>query len=279
MEFALGATLARFTEGTLPVFAAGDRYVIKLFPSDAHSHFDAETTALQRIDGSLSIPTPRVIAAGLRGEWHFVVMTRLAGQSLATVWHSIPRDARVELARNVGAALAELHSVPVHDCAPLAIDWPQFLRAQRESCVARQAAKGLPAHWLDQLDDFLQRWFPEDDGRRVLLHTEVMREHLLVENDGDAWRLSGLVDFEPSMIGAPDYELASVGLFVTCAEPGLLRATLDAYGMKQDADQAPRFMAYALLHRYSNLRWYLERLPSDPRSATIESLAQRWFAA
>jgi hygromycin-B 7''-O-kinase len=164
------------------------------------------------------------------------------------------------------------------DRAPLAIDWPQFLRDQRETCVERQASKGLHAHWLDQLDDFLRRWFPEDDGRRVLLHTEVMREHLLADNHDGTWRLTGLVDFEPAMIGAPEYEFASVGIFVACAEPGLFRACLDAYGMKPDADQAPRIMAYALLHRYSNLRWYLERLPS-PQTATLESLARSWFGS
>ena len=32
-------------------------------------------------------------------------------------------------------------------------------------------------------------------------------------------------------------------------------------------------MAYALLHRYSNLRWYLERLPAAGRHRRFEQLA------
>ena len=37
-------------------------------------------------------------------------------------------------------------------------------------------------------------------------------------------------------------------------------------------------MAYALLHEYSNLKWYLERDP--PRSAkTIDALADEWWAS
>jgi hygromycin-B 7''-O-kinase len=36
-------------------------------------------------------------------------------------------------------------------------------------------------------------------------------------------------------------------------------------------------MAYALLHRYSNLRWYLERLPS-PGVTSLDALAMRWWS-
>ena len=81
------------------------------------------------------------------------------------------------------------------------------------------------------------------------------------------------------MVGAPDYELASVGIFVAGAEAGVLRAVLEGYGMGPDDDLAPRIMAYALLHRYSNLRWYLERLPPVPDAKTIEALARGWFAS
>ena len=257
----------------MPVFAVDDTYVIKLFPLDELTHFETERTALARIDGSLSIPTPRLIEVGQIDEWHFIAMTRMTGETLSRVWPAIPADERLTLTRRVGATLAELHSISIDDCAALTVDWPAFMRDQRETAVARQAAKGLAPEWLHQVDDFLHRWMPRDDGRRVLLHTEVMREHLLAERRDGAWRLTGLVDFEPAMIGAPEYEFASVGLFVGCAEPGLFAAALDAYGIELEPE---RTMAYALLHRYSHLRWYLESLPHDSNT-TLESLARRWF--
>ena len=130
---------------------------------------------------------------------------------------------------------------------------------------------------MDEVGDFLARWTPRDDGARVLLHTEVMREHLLVERREGAWHITGLIDFEPAMLGAPEYELAAVGIFLTCAEPGLLRVLLDAYGAEVDDELPLRIMAYALLHRYSNLRWYLERLPVLDDVGDLESLARRWF--
>jgi len=150
-------------------------------------------------------------------------------------------------------------------------------RAARLSSRDRQIARGLAAPWVDAVDGFLARWIPREDGAGVFLHTEVMREHLLVERQNGAWHISGLVDFEPAMIGAREYEWAAVGIFLTCAEPGLLAALLDAYGAEVDDELPLRIMAYALLHRYSNLPWYLERLPAPDKIGDLEALARRWF--
>ena len=278
-QLSLGVGLERFASGSVPVFAVGDEHVVKLFPPTESSSFNTEMAALTRINGLLSIPTPRVVAAGERGQWLYIVMTRLSGSSLAEAWHTIETHDRIQLMRDVGAALAALHATATDELAPLAVDWPRFIDAQRASCRARQLAKGLGAPWVDAVGDFLARWTPGDDGARVFLHTEVMREHLLVERREGAWRISGLLDFEPAMLGAPEYELASVGIFLTCAEPGFLRVFLDAYGAEVDDELPLRIMAYALLHRYSNLRWYLERLPVPDDVGDLESLARRWFTA
>lgn len=273
----LAGPITRFATGSVPVYAVADGYVLKLFPSNEQAFFETEKSALTRIDGSLAIPTPRLVAAGEHEAWWYVVMTRLHGVSLAEAWPTIPADARAQLMRDVGIGIAALHALPSTDMPSLALDWPAFLDAQRSSARERQRIKGLASPWIELIDPFLTTWMPADDGRRALLHTEIMREHLLVERHDDDWRLSGLVDFEPAMVGAPDYDFASIGVFVACGAPGLLRALLDAYGAKVDETLPYRIMAYALLHRYSHLRWYIERLGvGDARD--LESLARRWFA-
>jgi hygromycin-B 7''-O-kinase len=69
----------------------------------------------------------------------------------------------------------------------------------------------------------------------VLLCTEVMREHLLVSEDpAGAWRLSGLIDFEPAMRGEREYEFASVGVFVAEGDARFLTRTLASYGYDRD---------------------------------------------
>lgn len=276
-ERSLGAGVERFASGSVPVFAVGNEHVVKLFPSAQRPYFNTEKEALRRIEGRLPIPTPRLVDAGERGEWLYLVMTRLFGSSLAKAWPAVePRD-RLLLMREAGEALAALHATPTDDFTSLARDWPRFIDAQRASCRDRQIAARLGAPWADAIDGFLARWTPADDGARVLLHTEVMREHLLADRRDGAWRLSGIVDFEDVLLGAAEYELACTGIFLTCAEPGLLRALLDSYGAQADDEFPQRIMAYALLHRYSALRWYLERLPVPDEVRDLEALARRWF--
>lgn len=275
-EHRLEGEARRYDAGSVPVFAVGGEHVVKLFPNDEVAFFEREHAALARIDGAISVPTPRVVAVGETAGWCYVVMSQLPGRSLASAWPQIEPDERERLVRAVAHALRELHALPTADLSSHALDWSAFVAVQRASAVERQREKGLASPWVEQIDDFLARHAPIDDGRRALLHTEVMREHLLVEPTSSGWRLTGLVDFEPSMVGAPAYDLASVGVFVTCAEPGLWAAFSEAYGERVAPETV---MAYALLHRYSNLRWYLERLPVPAGVSDLESLARLWFDA
>lgn len=117
----------RFADGSLPVYAVGERHVLKLYPPIALEGYDVEHAVLSAVEGRLPTPTPRVADAG-------------------------PPD------------------------------WDGFMRTQREACVAH-------------MDEELSR----------------------------------------------------------------------------------RLLAYALLHRYSSLAWYLTRLPAPPRP-TLDSLATHWWA-
>jgi hygromycin-B 7''-O-kinase len=93
------------------------------------------------------------------------------------------------------------------------------------------------------------------------MHTEVMREHLLVtEGPGRAWRLSGLIDFEPAMRGEREYEFVAVGVFTAEGDARFLTRTLTAYGYHHDQlgpELRRRLLAWGILHRYSNLRWWM----------------------
>src|SRR5690349_9111175 len=84
-ELALDSELSRFASGSVPVFALGNDYVIKLFPIEERAFFETERAALERVNGRLSIPTPRVVTSGERDGWWYVVMTKLRGRSLAQV--------------------------------------------------------------------------------------------------------------------------------------------------------------------------------------------------
>jgi hygromycin-B 7''-O-kinase len=176
--------------------------------------------------------------------------------------------------------MAALHRVPapaIENWWPG--DWAAFAARQRTNCVAAQAELGLAPAWADQIEGFLDSVTIET-GPPVLLHTEIMRQHLLVSQDGrGSWQLSGLFDFEPAMRGAREYEFAAVGVFVSHGDSRFLRRVLTAYGYtagQLGPDLSRRLFAWTLLHRYSNLPGYLSRLP-PPRQPTLGALAERWF--
>ena len=86
----------------------------------------------------------------------------------------------------------------------------------------------LPDPWLSQIEGFLDSVPLAPGPERVLLHTEVIREHLLVAPG--TWTLSGLLDFETAMTGNRAYEFVAVALFVARGDPRLLGRILAAYG-------------------------------------------------
>ncbi|MFJ4952540.1 aminoglycoside phosphotransferase family protein [Streptomyces sp. NPDC088760] len=269
-----GAPLTRFTDGSQPVYAVGDEHVLKLFPGAADHDGVTEGSVLTHIQGRLPVPTPRVRDFGpYENGWRYVLMSRLPGENLAHAWDTVPRSHRQRLVTEIGETLAVLHSL---DTGPLGDvvgpgEWGAFLDRQAAGAVEQQRARGLPDAWLEQIPDFLASVPLPRAPRPSLLHTEVMRQHFLVDPDG--WRLTGFFDFEPAMIGDRAYDFVGVGLFVTRGDPHLLARLGRAYGRTFDPSA---LLAYALLHVYSNLPWYLRELGA-PGDGTLPSLAEAWF--
>lgn len=271
-----GQALRRYPEGSFPVYAVGDRQVLKLYPTVSAEDGRTEARVLEHVHGQLPVATPEVHAEGeYENGWRYVLMTQLPGEGLAGIWPKAPDADRDRLASDVGAALAALHAL---DTEPMREvlgppDWSAFLAGQRAATVARQRERKLPERWVEQIPDFLASAQPAGEPERVLLHTEVMREHLLV--DPSRWTLSGLFDFEPAMLGDRAYEFVAVGLFVSRGDPRLLGRAMAAYGRTF----SPReLMAHTLLHVYSNLPWYFRELPAPPED-TLDSLAETWFGS
>ncbi|WP_203788998.1 aminoglycoside phosphotransferase family protein [Paractinoplanes rishiriensis] len=272
------AGAARFASGSLPVYAAGT-CVLKLFPQVYAEERQFEAGVLEAVAGRLPIPTPRVHATGERDGWGYVLMDRVAGVPLAVAWRRINVLSRDRLADDLGRAVAALHRVPPPDLDDWWPDgWDAFVAAQRAGCAGRQRALGLPEEWLAGLPAALD--VDLGAGPPVLLHTELMRDHLYVEPDpAGGWRYSGLIDFEPAMPGAAEYEFVGAAAFVSEGDARFLGRMLRAYGYRdEDLDEAfrARMMAWSLLHLYSNIPAWLKRLP-PPAEPTFRSLAARWF--
>ncbi|WP_328495714.1 aminoglycoside phosphotransferase family protein [Streptomyces sp. NBC_00414] len=267
--------MVRYIEGSLPVYSIGAAHVLKLFPAFEKLEARREERMLSHVYGKLPVPTPQLHSAGAyKNGWSFVLMSRLPGESLAQAWPRIPAAEQDRIVTEAGETLAALHALSPAPLAGLVgpSDWGLFVDSQRADAVELQREAGLSKEWLDQIPWFLSSVPLAAPARRVLLHTEFMREHLTVDPDG--WRLTGLFDFEPAMVGHPAYDFVSVGLFVTCGQPRLLKRFYEAYG--RTPFDPHTLMAYTLLHVYSDLPSYLRMLPGPPEP-TLDSLAHTWF--
>ena len=275
-------SISPLSGGSTIVYALDDRNVVKLFAPIYAADCERECSALAFLQGRTSTPTPELIAHGALEGWPYVIMSRLQGNLLCDVWDEIPRTNQLALCRQTGALLAELHELPLEGLAPtLILDWATFQAEQRRGCLQQQAKGKLEAAWCNRIDAYLATIPMPEAPRLAFLHTEMMREHLMVKQIDGQWRLSGYFDFEPSMTGDPEYDMGSIGLFFSKGDRALFRATVEGYGLDPenlDPHFSDRLMVHTLLHRYSNLQWYLEFMPGGSEATSLGELAQLWFA-
>lgn len=268
----------RFTDGSLPVFALGE-LVVKLYPPCCQDEYDNERAALEGVEGALPIPTPAVQSGGALDGWHYLVMTRLRGRPMRVCFNELASADRLRLSAQLGEAVARLHALETTGVA--SEDWPIWLASQKSGCVERHRKAGLDPVWLARIEPFLDEVVPTlpTDTPHSLLHTEIMREHVFVDRVAGRFELSGLLDFEPARVGPWEYELSSAGLFFSEGDAAMWGGFLDGLGVSQDGrtELARRCMAWGLLHRYANLRGWLQRLPPRSARASFDDLAKEWF--
>jgi hygromycin-B 7''-O-kinase len=246
-----------FPTGTNLVVGLDDRLVLKLFPPMLRRQFIAERASLAQLRGRLSVPVPEIVLDGERGQWPYLVITRLHGVLGREAWPVLPEDQKESVLRQIGETIAEVQRVPVGRLSALEPRWDQFMAKQIEGCRARHQRLGLPRKYLDGLDDLLR------DGARlipmnappVILTGEYIPENFLLSREGASWRLSGLIDFGDVFTGWGEYDLLGPSAFMTAGMPRRVRSLFGGFGYsKSDIDPTltRRLMALMMLHGASD---------------------------
>ena len=275
-----GGELTPFSKGSAIVYGLNQDRVIKLFSPLYSGNWANEKRVLNFLGDRLPVATPKVVFEGCHEGWPYMIMNRLPGMPLVEVWDTLPRSVRLQLCRDAGRLLRHLHGLSIDGLDLDQPFWPQFLETRTGELEAHHRANGTGMAWIAQMTGFVAKTPWAEARPLVLLHTEFMRDHLLVARTGDGWCLTGLIDFEPSMVGDGEYDFASAALFVAGGEFGLLRAFLDGYGLAGTGmtdGLRHRIMSYILIHRYSNLDWYLSFMPGCPEAETLDELMDAWL--
>lgn len=268
------AHATRAATGSSPVFLT-DTLAVKLVPPQWCAELEREVLAMARVSGRLPVRTPDVVATGELDGWRYLVSERLPGVSAREVHTTLNDRERVALGRAVGEVLAALHRVPCDDLPALAVDWNAFAQERAGACVDLQLRHGFEAHALASWPMLLAEAAPlVPDARRALLHADLHYEHVLLEQRGGAWTLTGVLDFGDAVRGHPEYDLITPVFLVVGAHREALRALFEAAGFRCDERTSRRMMAWSVMHRFNALTRYLPT-PRSPDALTI--LRERYW--
>ena len=252
------ASLTLFSDGTNIVFSYGDNKVIKIFPPFHQSQFESERLVLKHLDGNLSIKTPTLEHEGEIFGWPYLIISKLEGTNLETLWEMMPHNNKVVILRELGALIREVHALPTDGLEAIDCHWSQFLEKQIANCIEQHQTKGLPETLLQQLPAYLEsikEALPKIK-KPVILTGEYTPMNFLVKQADGVWHISGLIDFGDAMLGLPEYDLLGPGAFLIQGDKQLLREFLTSYGYlpnEMTEMLSHQLMALMLLHQYSNL--------------------------
>lgn len=251
--------LTLFSEGTNIVFAYGDSKVIKIFPPFHLEHFKSELLVLKYLKGKLSIQTPTVEYDGTIFGWPYIVMTRLEGTLLETLWDTMDHNNKVIIIREIGSLIQNVHALPIDGLESIDCHWEQFIDTQINHCSDRHRSTMLPGFLLQQIPSYLEsvKEILPKIKKPVLLTGEYTPMNFLVKQIAGIWHIDGLIDFGDSMLGLAEYDLLGPGAFLIQGDKQLLREFLISYGYSSEAltkTLSQQLTALMLLHKYSNLK-------------------------
>jgi len=246
--------------GTNAVFIVDRRYVVKLFCPFCREDFALETELYPLLALDPRIPSPRLLGQGTlhdRIEWPYIVMSFIPGSPIRELRNRIPPENLLEIARHLGEIVRAIHALPLTTLRALDTSragWIGFLGSQQASLRERCREKTtLPEPCIDELVALVSRTLAHEAERPlVLVNGDLTEDHLLLVEEEERWRISGLIDFADAMVGAADYEWPALWGSGLNGDPDCLRAFMSAYAPDQalSPEFVDRLLAYTCIHEF-----------------------------
>lgn len=252
------STLQLFSEGTNIVFLYGD-HVIKIFPPFHADQFNSESLVLKHLESKLTAKTPALEYSGEIVDWPYIIMTKLDGILLETLWETLDEKNKKIIISELGSLIKEVHALPTHGLETIDCHWQNFIDRQMNYCVKQHRITQLPVFLLLQIPGYLEsiQFSLKKIKKPVLLTGEYTPMNLLVKQISGNWHIDGLFDFGDAMLGLPEYDLLGPGAFLIQGNKKLLKNFLIEYGYsvnQMTTALSQKLTGLMLLHKYSNLK-------------------------
>lgn len=273
--------------GTCAVFLVDRELVLKLYPPFLVSDFFKEREIVERIGGQISA-LPRLLATGVyrdRIDWPYLIFEYRRGQPIRELRAELGPGEKQTLASEIGHLIRQVHETPLVDF--VSIDgrsqaWSRFLEKRRAACLGELSNRtSLTDPILDEVSAFLDTVELTSPGfTPLLINADLTEDHLLLLQQGRAWRISALLDWADAEAGAADYEWVALWFGLCDRDPDMFRQIIWAYNptLTLEASFHNRVLAYTFLHRFGAdiIAGVFARNDYPPARSLAELEAQLW---
>jgi hygromycin-B 7''-O-kinase len=273
-------TLELAPPGSNVLFEVDHRRLIKLFPPIFAQDCARESLVLSTLADQVEFEVPRVHFSGELEGWPYLVISRLSGVSLDTIWEGLEPEGREQIVVGLGRMMAMLHSTPTAGLSGLGPNWADFIQEQARTCLDRQREAGASAAWLTDIAAFYADLpsLVAPGCQPVLINADLNPEHIFCRQTRAGWNVTGIIDFGDAMLGHPYYEFVCPG-FILSGQPTLRRIMLLAYGLPASTLNAAltrQMTAHILLHRFITVTQLAELFPQRPPQNMRDLMEIAW---
>ena len=208
------------------VYFVDDKFVIKMSQDDAiKKKLDKETLIYQNIQLSC---IPAFIANGSVQDFQYLIIEKLKGKSLYSVWHKLSYDERKNCVNQIAKILRAFNK---QDYKFLSdeykdFDWANYLGNELKAKSFALAKMGVDAN---EINDFISNDLPNLFGQNIfgLVYNDAHFDNFIYDNG----KLS-LIDFDRVRVCPIDYEML---IFKTmCDNPSKFASEEDEDNIKDE---------------------------------------------
>jgi fructosamine-3-kinase len=238
--------------------------VVKLAGPHAPFSYPFDRTALfhRLVAASTSIPIPDILAVDVSNKewpWRYLIKTFIPGQEWAKVQPQLKPQELHDAYRQIGQAVAELHSIAFPDFGEVHNDGSvqpmgSYLTALTERARLRIVKPGLADLFLHIIDE--RRELFSDVSNACLCHEDLHKFNILFQRAQGNWRLATILDFDKAWAGHLESDLARLELWTGMVGEGFWSA-YKAFGSVSDA--------YVQRRPIYQLFWCLEYAQPSPK--------------